>query len=121
MSFLLNSVAIKGPQSITEDNSTQVAVQRTLSGAVNKDYFGSNKRVWKLEYKNVNPTAYGVIDAIYQSYLSTGTTQTWQITDSSYNGYASTVRNVHVDIQTRGFNVRGSSYLSDFTLILTES
>lgn len=121
MSFLLAGSTIKGPQSIAEDNNTQVAQQRTLSGAINRDYFGSNKRIWTLQYSNINPTAYAVIDTIYQTYLSTGTAQTWQITDPSYNGYATTVRRVHVDIQSRGFNVRGSSYISDFTLILTEA
>lgn len=121
MSFVLSGTTLKGPQSFEESNSTQVAQQRTLSGSVNRDYFGSNKRVWQLEYANINPTAFGVIDTIYQTYLSTGTVQTWQITESNYNGYASTTRNVHVDLIVRDFNVRGSSYLSDCTLILTEA
>lgn len=118
MSFLLAGTAIRGPLTIEESNNTQVAQQRTLSGAVNRDYFGSNKRVWTLEYKNVNPTAYTVINTIYQSYLTTGTTQTWQVTETNYT-VAST--NVHVDMQVRQFSVRGSSYISDFTLILTEA
>lgn len=118
MAFLLNGTEIKGSQSINVENSTQVAQQRTLSGAVNRDYFGSNKRVWSLEYENVNPTAFGVIDTIYQNYLSTGTCPTWEITESNY---AISATNVHVDLLVRNFNVRGSSYISDFTLILTEA
>ena len=121
MAFLLAGTELKGPQSVSETNSTQYAQQRTLAGAIGRDYFGSNKRIWELEYSNANPTAFGVIDAIYQTYLTTGTAQTWQITEANYNGYASTERTVHVDVQQRGFNVRGSSYISDFTLILTEA
>lgn len=121
MAYLLAGQTLKGPQSFEESNSTQVAQQRVLSGAINRDYFGSNKRVWKLTYANINPTAFSVIDTIYQSYLSTGSTQTWQITDASYNGFAATQRSVHVDLQVRQFSVRGSSYISDCTLILTEA
>ena len=118
MAFVLASTNLKGPQSIEETNDTQVAVQRTLSGSINRDYFGSNKRVWKLEYANCNPTDYTTIKTIYNTYLSTGTTQTWAITETNYT--VSSV-NVHVDLQVRSFTVRGSSYLSNFTLILTEA
>lgn len=118
MSFLLAGTAIRGPLTIEESNNTQAAQQRTLSGAVNRDYFGSNKRVWTLEYKNVNPTAYAVIKAIYNTYLTTATAQTWQVTETNYTVAATTV---HIDLQTRQFGVRGSSYISDFTLILTEA
>ena len=76
MSFVLSSTSIKAPQSIGEGNSTQVAQQRTLSGGVSRDYFGSNKRVWTLEYSNVNPTSFSTINTIYQNYLTTGTTVT---------------------------------------------
>jgi hypothetical protein len=116
--FLLNGTAIKGSQSIEEDNSTQVAQQRTLGGSVNRDFFGSNKRIWSMDYTNVNPTAFTVINTIYQNYLTTGTTVTWQVTEANYT-IASTL--VHVDLLIRKFNVRGSSYISDFTLILTEA
>ena len=118
MSFLLQGTVIKGPQSINESNSTQVAQNRTLSGAVSRDYFGSNKRVWTLEYANLNVTAYNVIKAIHTSYLNTGTVRTWQVTETNYTV---AITNVHVDIQERNFNIKGSSYLSDFTLILTEA
>lgn len=116
--FILSGQTLKGPNTFDETNSTQVAQQRTLSGAVGRDYFGSNKRIWTLEYRNANPTAYATIQAIYSSYLSTGTIVTWQVTETNYT-VAST--NVHVDLQSRGFSVRGSSYISDFTLILTEA
>lgn len=118
MSFLLSGTIIKGPNTIEEDNSTQVAQQRTLSGAVGRDYFGSNKRIWKLDYKNVNPTAFGVIQTIYNTYLSTGTAVTWQVAEANYIVSQTTV---HVDVLVRQFSVRGSSYISDFTLILTEA
>jgi len=103
---------------MAEDNDTQTAENRTLSGNVSRDLFGSNKRILTLQYQNVNPTDYAIILAIYQSYLSTKATKTWQITESNYT-VSST--NVHVDLKNRGFSVQGSSYLSDFTLILKEA
>lgn len=118
MPFILAGATIRNPLSIDESNDTQVAQQRTLSGAISRDYFGSNKRVWKLDFKNVNPIAWTVINNIYQSYLTTGTAQTWQVTEANYT-IAQT--NVHVDMKDRSFSVRGSSYISDFTLILTEA
>lgn len=118
MSFLLDAVAIRGPQDFDEDNDTQGAVQRTLDGSVNMDFFGSNKRVWSYNYSNVKPTDYTTINTIYQSYLSTGTTKTWQITEPNYTV---ALTRVHVKLSNRRFTVRGSSYISDFTLILTEA
>ena len=118
MSFLLSSTAIRNPYSISESNSTQVAQQRTLAGSIGRDYFGSNKRVWKLEFKNVNPTAWTVIDGIYRTYLSTASAVTWEVTEANYT---ISQTSVHVDMQNRSFSVRGSSYISDFTLILTEA
>ena len=118
MPFVLSGTNLKGPGQISESNSTLVAQQRVLSGAIRRDYFGSNKRIWELTYENVNPTDYTTIYNIYSTYLSTGTTVTWAITEANYT-IASI--NVHVDIQNRSFKVRGSSYISDFTLILTEA
>lgn len=118
MAYLLDGTTIKGPGQIQESNSTQMAQQRTLSGSINRDMFGSNKRVWILSYENVNPTDYGIIKAKHTTYLSTGTVVSWQVTETNYT-IASV--NVHIDIQERGFKVRGSSYISDFTLILTEA
>lgn len=118
MSYLLDGSTIRSPQSFSESNNTQVAQNRTLDGSVSRDYFGDNKRVWTLEYSNTNKTAYDVIKAIYDSYLSTGTAKSWQVTETNYTISATTV---HVDLVDRGFSIRGTDYLSDFTLKLTEA
>lgn len=118
MSYLLDGQEIRRPYTIDEGNSVQVAQNRTLSGAITRDYFGSKKRVWKLEYRNTNKTDYDIINAIYNDYLTTETTQTWQVTETNYT--VAEVR-VHVDLEERSFNVRGEDYLSDFDLILTEA
>ncbi len=118
MSYLLAGSIIRRPLTMEEVNSTQVAQNRTLNGSITRDYFGSNKRVWTLSYENVQPTDYNTINTIYQSYLSTGTTQTWQITETNYT---ISQTNVHVDLQTRSFKVPGSNYIANFTLILTEA
>lgn len=118
MSYLLSATTIRAPKSIKETNSTQVAQNRTMSGSVTRDYFGSNKRAWILEYGNVKKTDYDTIYAIYSSYLSTGSTKTWAVTETNYT-ISST--NVHVDLQQRSFSVLGTDYISDFTLILTEA
>lgn len=118
MSYLLAATQIKAPDTLNETNSTQVAQQRTLSGAVGRDYFGSNKRVWTLQYKNCKKSAYDTINAIYQTYLSTGAAVSWESTEANYTVSATTV---HVDLLTRGFSVQGSDYISDFTLTLVEA
>lgn len=118
MAFVLDGTPIRAPKSIDEGNSTQVAQQRTLDGSISRDYFGSNKRVWKLEFQNVSPSAYTTIYTIYASYLSTATAKTWQITETNYSVSQTSV---HIDMQNRSFTVRGSSYISSFTLILTEA
>lgn len=118
MAYLLNSTSIRPPRQIKESNSTQVAQNRTLSGAITRDYFGNNKRVWVLDYRNVSKTDFDTINTIYQSYLSTGTTKSWQVTETNYT-ISST--NVHVDLLQRDFSVLGTDYISDFSLILTEA
>lgn len=118
MAYLLDSTTIRSPGSIKESNSTQVAQNRTLDGSVSRDYFGSNKRVWVLDYQNVKKASYDTIKTIYDSYLSTATAKTWQITETNYT-VAET--SVHVDLLERGFGVKGEDYISDFTLILTEA
>jgi hypothetical protein len=118
MSYTLAATVIKRPTSIDESNDTQVVQQRTLSGTISRDYFGSNKRVWVLSYNNCNITDFNIINNIYQTYLSTGTTQTWAIDETNYT-VSST--NVHLDLKQRGFRISGSSYISDFDLILTEA
>lgn len=118
MSYELNSSTIRRPSGIGESNSTQVAQNRTLGGSVTRDYFGSNKRVWVLEYNNTNPTDYTTIKNIYDTYLSTGTAMAWEVTETNYTVSATTV---HVDLLERGFRVKGDSYISDFTLTLVEN
>lgn len=117
MAFLLAGSTIRRPAKITEGNNKQVAQNRTLDGSINRDFFGSRKRTWKLQYQNTNVTDFNTIKAIYDTYQSTGTTQTWQITETNYT-VASTL--VHVDLVQRDFTIRGTDYLSDFDLILTE-
>ncbi len=117
MAYTLNGTQIKAPQSMQEDNNTQYAQQRTLQGNIGRDYFGSNKRVWKLEYKNIQKTAFDTIDTAYQAYLTSGTAQTWVITETNYT--VSTT--VHVNLDSRGFTVGGADYISSFNLILTEA
>lgn len=118
MSYLLSATTIRAPQELTETNSTQYAQQRTLSGTVGRDYFGSNKRVWVLSYQNTKKADYDTIKTIYDSYLSTATAIAWQVTETNYTIAATTV---HIDLQERGFSVRGTDYISDFDLILTEA
>lgn len=118
MAYVLAGVSIRNPYELDESNSTQVAQNRTLGGAVTRDYFGSNKRVWTLEYQNTKKADYDIINTIYQSYLSTGTAQTWQVTETNYTV---SLTSVHVDLVERAFKVRGTDYISDFTLTLTEA
>lgn len=118
MSYLLNNTTIRRPKRMTVDNSTQYAENRTLNGTIARDYFGSNKRKWTLEFENLNVTDFAIIDALYQSYLSTKTVMPWAVTESNYT--VSTT-NVQVDFLTRGFTIPGSSYISNCTLILTEA
>ena len=118
MGFLLDSVSIRRPMSLEVENSTQMAQNRTLDGSVTRDYFGSNKRVWVLEYENTTKTDFDAINTIYQSYLSTGTAKSWAVTETNYTVSSTTV---HVDLRQRDFSVGGTDYISDFTLILTEA
>lgn len=118
MSYILDGVAIKGPHRMEEMNSTQVAQQRTLAGSINRDYFGSNKRVWALDYTNIKKADYDTINTIYQSYLTLGTAKSWSTTETNYTVAATTV---HVDLQVRRFSQQGVDYISDFTLTLTEA
>lgn len=118
MAWILDSTTIRRPHNVEESNSTLVAQQRTLSGAVNRDYFGSNKRVWSLSYRNVKKADYDAINAIYQSYLSTATAKSFESTETNYPVSATSV---HVSLAVRQFKVRGSDYLSDFELTLTEA
>lgn len=118
MSYILSATTIKSPNNLEEENSTQFAQNRTLSGNFTRDYFGSNKRVWTLDYINTQKTDYDTVRAIYNTYLSTGTPVTFQSTETNYT-IAST--EVHIDLIRRRFTVGGTDYISDFTLVLTEN
>ena len=118
MSYILDGQTIRRPTDLDEQNDTQTAENRTLAGTITRDQFGSNKRKWVYRVENSSPTDYATIKAIYDSYLSTGTTKTWEVTESNYTVSQT---NVHIDLKTRGFRVRGNSYLTNFTLILTEA
>jgi len=54
MSYILSSTTIRSPSTINENNRTQVAQNQAIDGTVNRDYFGNNKRVWELRYRNVS-------------------------------------------------------------------
>ncbi len=118
MAYVLAGSNIRAPFELEERNSTQMAQHRSLDGSIRRDYFGSNKRVWLLSYRNTKKADYDTIKTIYDSYLSTNAAQTWQVTETNYTISATTV---HVDLQERGFSVRGESYISDFDLVLTEA
>lgn len=118
MAYLLDSTTIRSPQNLEEGNSTQFAQVRTMSGAIGRDYFGDNKRVWILDYTNTTKSDYDTINAIYQSYLTSGTAKTFESTETNYTVASTTV---HIDLTRRAFNVGGTNYISDFTLVLTEA
>jgi len=120
MSWILGGTTIRKANAINEGNSTQMAQNRTLGGNINRDYFGNNKNIFTLTYENVNYTDWATINTIYQAFLNDKTARSFQITDTNYNGAATTARSCHVDLLTRDFKIPGSSFLSDFVLILTE-
>lgn len=117
MSYILSGSTIRRPGTVDERNSTQMAQHRTLDGTISRDYFGSNKRVWVLGYENVNTTDYTTIRNLYNTYLSNAVALTWEVTETNYTVSQT---NVHVDLVDRGFRVKGTDYISDFDLILTE-
>lgn len=118
MAYILDGVNIKRPNTFEESNDTQLAQNRTLDGSITRDHFGDNKRTWKLQYRNVNNTDYNTINTIYQAYLSDEMTKSWQVTETNY---AVSSTSVHIDLKERGFSIKGTDYLSDFDLILTET
>lgn len=118
MAYRLDATTIKAPQRMSEENSTQMAQQRTLDGSVNRDYFGTNKRVWIAHYRNVQKADYDTIKGKYDTHLSTGNALTWEVTETNYT---ISQTSVHVDLQIRRFRVGGKNYISDFDLILVEA
>lgn len=118
MAYVLDSTTIRNPYEITEENNTQFAQHKTLDGTVRRDYFGDNKRIWRLVYRNTKKADYDTIKTIYTAYLATATPINWEVTETNYT-VAQT--EVHVDLVERQFSVRGVDYISDFDLILTEA
>lgn len=118
MGYFLATSQIRAPNSMREENSMQFAQQRTLSGAVSRDYFGDIKRVWTLEYENVNKDDYFDLRSIYNDFLTNGDPVEWEITEDNYFINETFV---HVDLLVRDFTTKGSSYISSFTLVLTEN
>lgn len=118
MSYLLDGSTIRAPHSMQESNSTMMAQHRTLDGSVSRDYFGDNKRMWNLSYNSTKKTDFDTINTIYQAYLDDELPVTWQVTETNYT--ISEV-SVHIDLQVRDFNVKGTDYISSFELVLTEA
>lgn len=117
MPYILNGTTIRRPQSIDLVRSVQQAQIRTLDGKVSRDHFGDEKRSWTLRYRNVLATDYTTIETIYNLYLTNQSTISFESTEGNYT-VAST--QVHIDLQNRTFRVPGTSYISDFDLVLTE-
>lgn len=118
MSYILDGSTIRSPQQMHELNETQQAQHRTLDGGIHRDHFGDNKRVWELTYRNTKKTDYDTIKAIYTNYLTDSAAKSWEVTEANYT---ISLTNVHVDLKERAFFVRGTDYLSDFDLVLTEA
>lgn len=116
--YILDGTTIRNPHNFPERNTTQFAQHRTLDGTIRRDYFGDNKRVWELQYRNTKKADYDEINTIYQAYLATATPVSWEVTETNYTV---TETSVHIDLIEREFSVRGTDYLSDFDLILTEA
>lgn len=117
MAYLLNGTTIRSPHNIDETTVDTYAQQKALNGDVNRDYFGSTKRIWVLDYTNTKPSDYTTIKTIVDAYKSTVTTKTFQSTETNYT-VASTL--CHLDLIRREFSVGGTDYISDFSLVLTE-
>ncbi len=117
MSYTLGGVAIKAPQTMTENNNTQIAQVRTIAGSVRRDLFGANKRVWVMNYSNMTQADYALLNTQYQLYLANGSTQAFVVTEANY----SITANVHIDLPTRAFNTQGTDYISDFAMTLVEA
>lgn len=118
MAYLLDSTTIRSPNNIDEETVDQFAQHKTLDGAVRRDYFGDTKRIWMFDYVNTNPTDLSTIKTIVDAYKSTGTTKTFESTETNYT-IAET--SVHLSLTKRVFRVKGTDYLSDFTLVMAEA
>ena len=117
MAYILNNITIHRPKAMDVERGAQTVQLRTLNGKIHRDIFGSEKRQWILKYSNLLPADYTTIETQYNLYLANQETVPWEITEGNYP--VSEVM-VHVDLPKRGFRVLGTSYISDFELVLTE-
>lgn len=118
MSYLLDGAAIRAPHNIEELTDDIFVQHTTLDNTRSRDYMGTTKRRWALDYINTKPSDYDTIKTIWDSYKANAQAKTFQSTETNYT-IAST--NVHIDLTQRTFSVGGDTYISDFTLVLTEA
>lgn len=117
ITFILGGNSIRRPHEMEDSHSTQYAENRVLDGDINRDFFGDDKRVWQLVYRNATPDEYQQIKAAYANYLATNDPATWEVTGVYYTVDETLV---HIDLIDRGFTASGTHYLSNFMLVLTE-
>lgn len=116
MSYLLGGVEIRRPTSMSVDRSGQYSQHRTLDGSISRDHFGDDKLIFKLEYRNMKPDEYTTLQTLYNDYIDNGTRYFDTTGETVVYGAL-----VHVDLIPREFNIRGTSYISSTTLVLTEA
>lgn len=116
--FVLDGLTIRAPSVFRELSDKLYVQQRPLTGSFNRKYYGDSKRTWELEYTNLKRVDYLNLKAIYDSYLSTGSTKPFVMTGSAYSGMVAT--NVHVDLIAIGYPNTGIHYLPSFKLVLKE-
>lgn len=118
MSYILDGTVIRNPMNIEDQTIDQYAQNKALDATVRRDYFGDTKRIWVLDYVNAQPSEYAVIKTIVDAYKSTVQTKTFESTEGNY---VISSRLCHLDLVKRRFNVGGSDYISDFSLVITEA
>ena len=118
MSYILDSTILRNPMKFTETPVDQYSQVRTLANTLGRDYFGAvGKRIWVLDYINTTTAEYAVISAIRDSFRATATAKSWEVTEGNYI-VSSTL--VMVDLAPRVFSIGGTTYLSDFSISLSE-
>lgn len=112
MAFLLNSQTLARPQSVTDEPVEVAITHTTISGTAKRDISARKKR-YILRYENISKSDADTILAIYnlKAVVKFEMTET-NLTVSE--------RDVLVDLSIRDYGVPGTSYLSNFNLILTE-
>lgn len=115
VAYVLGGISIQPPHRFSEANDTLYAENRVLEGDINRDFFGENKRVWDLEYENLNPEDSAIIKALYYDYLDSGETKTWEVTGDNY---FITETSVHIDLPDRTIH---PAYITSFVIRLTEA